>query len=338
MPVTLYVDGARWRAHLARTVAATAGIVPVAKGNGYGFTVGRLARRAERLGVDTVAVGTYAEVAEVETRFSGSVLVMQPWRPFLPGVRYSDRVIHTVGRPDDLRDLAAAASRPRVVLESITSMRRHGFQPGVLAAASRSVGGIRVEGFAAHLPLGTGHVAEIERCIAAAPSPRWWVSHLAPDELQQLRAAHPGVEFRPRVGTDLWLGDREALQARATVLDAHPVRRGERAGYRGRRFTRDGTLLVVSGGTATGIALEAPTPASTARQRAVALARGGLEAAGWALSPYVVDGRQRWFHEPPHMQVSLVFLPRGARVPALGEEVLVQVRFTTTAFDAVVIH
>ena len=82
MTLTLYVDGPRWRSHLSRTAAETPGLVPVAKGNGYGFGVPRLARRTEWLGADTVAVGTYDEVAEVDRRFSGSVLVMQPWRPF----------------------------------------------------------------------------------------------------------------------------------------------------------------------------------------------------------------------------------------------------------------
>lgn len=66
MPLSLSVDGPRWREHLRATVAASPGLVPVAKGNGYGFTVAGLARRAEWLGADTIAVGTYAEVADVE--------------------------------------------------------------------------------------------------------------------------------------------------------------------------------------------------------------------------------------------------------------------------------
>jgi alanine racemase len=57
MPLTLHVDGARWERHLARVRDAHPGIVPVLKGNGYGFGVGRLAERATWLGVDTVAVG-----------------------------------------------------------------------------------------------------------------------------------------------------------------------------------------------------------------------------------------------------------------------------------------
>ena len=337
MPLTLYVDGPRWREYLTSTAAANPGIIPVAKGNGYGFTVGRLARKAEWLGVDTIAVGTYAEVADVRQRFSGSILVMEPWRPFLPDVNYDDRVVHTVGRATDAAALAQRDGSPRVVLEALTSMRRHGFDVDEFGAPGRSVRGLRVEGHAVHLPLGNGHVAEVERILAAAPSRQWFVSHLTREELHELRARHSDVEFRPRIGTALWLGEPEALSARATVMDAHPVRRGDEAGYRRRKMRKDGTLLVVSGGTAHGVALEAPTPASSARQRAVAVARGGLEATGRALSPYIVDGKQRWFVEPPHMQVSLVFVPASVAAPAVGDEIDVQVRYTTTLFDAVVI-
>jgi hypothetical protein len=337
MPLTFYVDGPRWRDHLRRTADSVPGLVPVAKGNGYGFTVGRLARRSEWLGVDLIAVGTYAEVAEVRQRFSGDILVLEPWRPFLPNLTYDDRVVHTVGRVEDLAALGGHDGSPRVVLEALTSMNRHGFALDAMATVAASARGVRVEGHAAHLPLGEGHVAEVERCVASAPHHRWFLSHVTTVELGVLRDRHPDVDFRSRIGTSLWLGDRAALAARATVLDARPVARGESAGYRRRKFGRAGTLLVVSGGTAHGVALEAPTPAASTRQRAVAVARGGLEATGRALSPFVVDGKQRWFIEPPHMQVSLLFLPAGATAPSVGDEVEVQVRYTTTTFDAVVI-
>jgi hypothetical protein len=336
MTLTLYVDGPRWRAHLVRTVAASPGLVPVAKGNGYGFGVARLARRSTWLGADTIAVGTYGEVAEVERRFPGAVLVMQPWRPFTPDTPTDRRVVHTVGRLEDLVALGRRDDRPRVVLEALTSMRRHGLGPADLSTARASALGVKVEGHALHLPLGGGHLPEVERWLAAAPARRWFVSHLDAAELAELRRRHPEIEFRPRVGTGLWLGDRDALAPRATVLDIHPVGRGDRVGYRQRRILRSGSLLVVSGGTANGIAMEAPAAAASARARAVSLARGGLDAAGQALSPYVVDGRQRWFVEPPHMQVSMVFVPAGATLPAAGDEIDVRVRHTTTRFDRVV--
>ena len=70
--------------------------------------------------------------------------------------------------------------------------------------------------------------------------------------------------------------------------------------------------------------------------RAAALARGGLDAAGFVRSPFHIDGKSRLFAEPPHMQASMLFLPEGPRVPAVGDEVEVRVRFTTTTFDRIV--
>ena len=343
MPLTLDVDGDRWRAHLRATAAAYGEIVPVAKGNGYGFGLASLARRADWLGADTVAVGSYAEVPEVLSRFDGDVLVMEPWRPFLP-VTYDRRVLHTLSR---LRDITVLGERPgtRVVVEALTSMARHGMTRHDLSAAADGLrrGRLRLEGLALHLPLAGDREPEAEQWAAVLETSRLetrrlWVSHLGPDQLSRLRAARPGLTVRPRVGTALWLGDRGALRVTATVLDRHQVSRGERLGYRQRALPRDGTVLVVSGGTSHGIGLEAPMAAGGVRQRAGALARGGLDAAGLALSPFRVAGKQRWFVEPPHMQVSMLFVPRGGEtLPEVGDEVDVEVRYTTTAFDRVLL-
>jgi hypothetical protein len=111
VPLTLNVDGDRWRRHLRRVATAHAGIVPVAKGNGYGLGVARLARKAAWLGVDTIAVGTYEDVQQVLPRFDGDVLVMAPWRAelahLLPEGSYDRRVVHTLGRLSDVVALAA---------------------------------------------------------------------------------------------------------------------------------------------------------------------------------------------------------------------------------------
>jgi Alanine racemase, N-terminal domain len=351
VPLTLYVDGPRWRTHLQRVRDAHPGIVPVIKGNGYGLGVPRLAERSAWLGVDTVAVGLYGEVAAASAHFvepsRGSVLVLSPWRPFEARAVFEPHVIHTVGRLEDLRALAERAGdqqhRPRVVLERLTSMRRHGFSARELREAAALLDGVAVEGVAVHLPISKGsHLTEVNRLMtdvvaAGLPTSTVFVSHLTDTELGSLRQSYPDYEFRPRIGTQLWLGDRGALRVGSTVLDAHPVERGDVFGYRSRTAPAAGTILVVSGGTAHGIGLEAPTGGATLKGRAARIAKGGLDAAGWVRSPFTIDGKQRLFAEPPHMQASMLFLSNGARVPAVGDEVPVRVRFTATSFDETVV-
>lgn len=301
MSLTLTVDGERWRHHLRGTAERHPGLVPVAKGNGYGFTLARLARRAQWLSeqglhpttADTVAVGTYAELPHVADRYAGSLLVLTPWRPFGPAVEATGdaklvrRLVHTVSREQDLHDLLERRPDARFVLERATSMQRHGLAARELwsAAAALRGRGARLEGVALHLPLGQGrHVGEVDRLLTDVvgaglpdgPGARTvWVSHLSEAELAELGHRWPDFTFRPRTG-DL--------------------------GLRGRAGT---------------------------------LARGGLDALGFVRSPYSVDGSQRLFAEPPHMQASMLFVPSGARVPAVGEEIDVRVRYTATTFDRV---
>ncbi len=346
MSLTLTVDGPRWRAHLRSVEARHPGLVPVAKGNGYGFTLARLARKAQWLGVDTLAVGTYDEVPEVASRFAGPILVLTPWRPFGAALELDDalsgRVIHAVSRPSDLADLMTRHPGSRYVLEQVTTMLRHGMNARELREVIAPRGG-RLEGIAMHLPLNqSSHLKQVHRLLndvvaAGLNTSTVWVSHLTSDELTSLRREYAEFTFRPRIGTDLWLGERAALSVRAAVLDVHPVERGDVYGYRGKAAPRSGHIVVVSGGTAHGIGLEAPTGDSSVRARAAALARGGRNAAGLVRSPYAVDGKQRLFAEPPHMQASMLFLPSGTPVPAIGAELDVRVRFTTTTFDRIVI-
>jgi alanine racemase len=347
MSLVLHVDGDRWRAHLRQVADARPGLVPVAKGNGYGLGLARLARRSGWLGCDTLAVGTYSELDDVRQRYHGDLLVLSPWRPWDDDgatATTDDRVIHTVGRLADVRALAEASGRPRVVLERLTSMKRHGFTARGLREAVELAGdGVRLEGASVHLPMDTGdNLAEAEQLmtdVVAAGlgdrAPTVWLSHLSAGDLARLARQYPDFTLRPRIGTELWLGDRGALRVTARVLDTHPVERGEQFGYRGRTLPRTGTLVVVSGGTAHGIGLEAPTGESSVRARVTTLARGGLDAVGLARSPYTVAGKPRYFAEPPHMQASMLFLPSGADVPAVGDEVEVRVRFTATTFDRV---
>ena len=350
MSLTLSVDGEIWRAHLRTLAEQTPGMVPVAKGNGYGFTLGRLARRAQWLGCDVLAVGTYAELPEVASRFDGDLLVLTPWRPYEPELPADlvPRVIHNVSRPADLDALLARVPGARVVLERMTTMRRHGLAAEELwALAGLARQRARFEGFTIHLPMaatsgGSGNLAEARRLMtdiigAGAEGATVWVSHLTGEELAILRTEYADLTIRPRVGTALWLGASGALRVNATVQDVHAIDRGDVYGYRGRHALRPGHLVIASGGTAHGLGLSAPTGNPSLRARASAAARGGLDAVGVVRSPYLWDGVQLFFAEPPHMQASMLLLPHGARVPQVGDRLDVRVRHTTTTFDEIVL-
>jgi alanine racemase len=350
--VSLRLEIDSWRRHLATVARATPGIVPVAKGNGYGFGLPRLAAEAERLRVEVIAVGLPSEVGQVRDVFTGDVVIMMPWRPDddLARTLLADpRVITTVSRVEDLAAIAALAADldqpPRVILELLTSMQRHGIRTDDLPGVADHLSRISLQGWTIHLPLlDRGRYLEAERlaraALAVAPA-TLWISHLPAAEATMLAkqlggAGQDPVPLRLRVGTRLWLGDPGSLSTVATVLDVHPVRRGDRAGYRQRRIGRDGWLVIMAGGTAHGIGMEAPTSAATNRQRVVALAQGGLQATGRALSPYTIDGAKRWFLEPPHMQASLLLLPGSVTPPAIGDDLPVELRLTTALVDQVV--
>ena len=348
MSFDLVVDAAGWHAHLDSFAADVPGLVPVIKGNGYGFGRERLIAESDRLGAPQVAVGIYPEAVEARATFAGDVLVMTPWRPYFIGdavdtALHDPHVIHTISRLEDIAAIAEAAGGPvRVVIEGETSLARHGFDRHELAAVAAEVDALKVEGFSIHLPFMPTNLDEADRwagrlLASQLDTVTFYVSHLTPAELADLRGRSPELDVRARIGTTLWLGTLTPLSVRASVLDVHQVTRGERVGYRQRAMPADGHLLVLSGGTSHGLGLEAPRAVTSPTERAKRLARGGLEAAGFALSPFVVAGKQRWFAEPPHMQSSLVFVPSSVTPPVPGETVSAAVRYTTTTFDSVVL-
>ncbi|HET7799636.1 MAG TPA: alanine racemase [Humibacillus xanthopallidus] len=333
----LHVDGARWRAGLDRFVAEHPGVVPVVKGNGYGFGRDLLCAEASRLGVPMIAVGTYVEAPAALAAFGQDVLVMEPFRPAVHGGMpdlANRRLVHTVTAPADLEALRTVEPTARVVVEGLTSMNRFGAPVAEVGALADQAG---AEGVTLHLPLGTGHVEEISRFVSAVPGVRrWFVSHVAAAELATLAARHTDVELLPRIGTALWYADPASYEVRAHVLDVRPVAKGDHAGYRQRSLPA-GHLVVVSGGTSHGVAMESPSSAATARTRAIAVAEGVLEAAHRVRSPFTVSATMPRFAEPPHMQCSLLVLPDGVAPPRVGDEVTVRMRLTTTTADAVVV-
>ena len=278
MSLTLHLDLTSWRAHLDNTIAAMPTLVPVAKGNGYGFGLPRLARETTRLGAEVLAVGTADEVAVVRAGtqtpadrpmpgWEGDIVVLTPWSrhdPIATALLDDPRVISTISRRDDLRSVAREHPHARVLLEALTSMKRHGLTHRDLADLP-DVGQLAVEGWTIHLPMRGDTLAEARAlakvCLAALPAPLW-LSHLSPQQMATL-AREVDVETRLRLGTSLWLGAPGSRRVTSRVLDMHPVRRGERVGYWQRPMPSDGWVVVLSGGTAHGVAMAAPTAASS---------------------------------------------------------------------------
>jgi hypothetical protein len=318
--------------------------------------------------VDDVAAGTTGDVVVLEPFQPLDAVAADAWWQ-LGEKLHAGRVIRTVASVDALRALAAGPGSVRVILEAHTSMHRFGFSESELLEAladddiraAMERGRVLVEGLAVHMPIaqpaddvpppgvrdGSAKAREVMRWAGLwqaktavwpghnAPANTIWVSHLDDDELAVVRSSLGEAVLRLRTGTRLWLGDRGALKAVGTVLAVHPLVSGTHVGYRQRSGPKQGTLVVVSGGTSHGVGLAGPSPAATIRQRVTTAGIGALDAAGRAMSPFTWQGKQRWFAEPPHQHVSMVWLPHECVLPQVGDEMSSDVRFTTSRFDAV---
>jgi hypothetical protein len=354
MAFRLTVDLPRWTAHLDAFATRTPGLVPVIKGNGYGVGRARLATQCRRLGADVVAVGLPGEVDDVRSQYGGDILVLQPLVPGEAAAaarkaaeRGGNRVppIRTVGRLDVLAEVAdlhhnGAPGAPRFVLELDSPMHRHGIGWYHLGEVADLLTGLPCEGVALHLPLVGDRLGAARSALEAIRSagvkpPALWLSHLPDADLPRLAGVAPDIAIRPRIGTALWLGDRGALQASGDVVDVHPVDRGERFGYRQRRASRGGAIVVVSGGTAHGVGLRSPSAGGSAKQKLRDLATGLAHGAGLSPSPFHWQGGRLAFADPPHMQVSMLFVPHGITPPQPGDRLTCDVRMTISQFDAV---
>lgn len=337
MTLRLTVSLNQWRAHQRALLAEVPGAVPVAKGNGYGFGLDLLAKEASNLRTDTLAVGIAQEVPKVRSAgWLRDVVVLNPWRPgdlAATDLLADPRVITMVSRAQDLEAIKRSHPRARVQLEMQTSMHRHGL---VASDLPLDLGTLQFEGWSIHLPSAGSlkEATELARKALTCRKGAIWMSHLSVADYRVFRTS-VGVQTRMRIGTRLWLGAPSALRTTANILDIHRVRRGERLGYHQSSVPRDGFIVIASGGTAQGIALAAPVPQRTLRQRGVTITEGVLEATGKSLSPFSIGGRKRPFAEPPHMHSSMLWVAGNEPGVEVGEEIPVTCRMTTTTFDEV---
>jgi alanine racemase len=298
-----------WRSHVARIANAADGLVPVVKGNGYGFGRIALAEFAAEF-ADTVAVGTIHELEGLPAGLTPVVLT-----PTLTPPDAATPIL-TVGNADPIltvgnADHVAALTRwqGRVVVKLASSMQRYGRGTELIDVARRA--GLDVVGVSIHPPLaGTpdDHRREIvERITDVDPALPVWISHLDPTSVATLPGSHT---YRLRLGTDLWHGDKSFLHLDADVLDVRPVEAGTPAGYRQAPVTSGGHLVMIGAGTANGVS---PLPDGR--------------------SPFHHRRRRLALHEPPHMHTSMVHVPTGDAVPEIGDRVDLQRPLTTTTVD-----
>ena len=298
MTLLLTVRRAAWLEHVHATSAAYGdGLVPVVKGNGYGF--GRsVLHEVVAAGHRQVCVGTVHEL-DVPAGLEPVVLT-----PTLEGT--GEHAIVTVGSVDHVR------ARPggRVLVKLRSSMHRYGATPAELPEVLDAAAHLTVEGFSIHLPLAgddDSRVAEVEAWLPHLPAGPVWVSHLSPASFHALRDRHPGREFRVRVGTVLWHGipRGDFLHLGAVVLHTERVRAGEVAGYRHTPVPFDGTLVAVGAGSAHGVA---PLDVADDDRR----------------SPFHFGRHRMPLLERPHMHTSMCVVPDGAPYPSVGDVVDVQ--------------
>jgi alanine racemase len=335
LTLRLTVDRRAWRAHVGHVADSYAGnspIVPVVKGNGYGFGRSVLAgvaddllatRRGSRGGdvPPTIAVGTVHELAGLPSRLRPLVLTPSGDGAVARLRAASNHPVVTVG--DAAHVKALDGWRGDVLIKLASSMRRFGVAGRQVDDFERAVraAGLTAIGYSIHLPLAgedADRVAEVERWLAVldprhrSPDSRaaLWVSHLGPDAHDGLCIRWPRWQFPMRIGTALWHGDKSTLHLGADVLDVHPVAAGSFAGYHGTRVIADGTLVVVGAGSAHGV-----TVLDDGR------------------SPFHHQRRRLALLERPHMHTSMVFVPTGEAFPAIGDVVDVQRPLTMVAID-----
>ena len=246
------------------------------------------------------------------------------------------------------RAARASGVRPRIVLELVTSMLRHGFTAPGLREAGKALTGCRLEGVALHLPLAADQLPEVERLMTDIVA------------AGRRQARPPGrAAHRLRLAPLRHRAHRRALDvARLHLPAAGRHRRCGSATAARSTYARPcstPTRSTAASASATGSARhhararcssspEVPRTASGWRRPTgdARSARGPGRSPGAVSTPQGWCARRtRWTgssaSSPSHRTCRrrCCSCPPGATVPEVGDEVPVRVRYTATAFDQV---
>lgn len=288
------------------------GIVPVVKGNGYGFRRWNLMPIAGEL-ANEVAVGTVFEVRDVPTHVTPIVLTPTMTAP---PKNLPLNTILTVGSPHHVIALTSAGWRGDVIIKLQSSTMRYGVTKQNLSLLLDDVKNARftLRGFSIHPPLAgevKNHLKEIAQWVEILePSQPIYVSHLEANAYSDLCSQFPDRLFRIRLGTPLWHGDKSALHLSADVVDHFPVESGSKAGYQQVPITGPGEIVLIGCGTAHGVNV---------------LPDGR--------SPFHFRNQRLNLLENPHMHTSMLFVARGRPIPSIGEWIDVQHPLTRVQVD-----
>lgn len=316
MTLQLSVDSTAWNLHISQTANSLGDLIPVVKGNGYGFGRATLIEHARKISHD-IAVGTIFEAHDVPS--DGRAFVLTPVGKVLPEAKnLAKNIVLTVGSVDHVQNLRDDGWRGEVVIKLRSSMNRYGANLSdlkTLVAAVQDAGLTQI-GWSVHPPLdGTpqSHAAEIGGIISNVDSDLpWFVSHVDAKSLADLRKKFAKKTIRVRSGTQLWLGNKSMFELTADVLDARSVKSGAVVGYRNITLHQDGTLVMIGAGTSHGVQL-----------------------VGAELSPFHFNSTRLSLVEPSHMHTSMVFVPANKTAPKSGDMVDVQQPLTRVFPDII---
>jgi alanine racemase len=310
----LNVDTISWKHHFHEVANSFGDLIPVVKGNGYGFGRSTLIQYAATLSSE-IAVGSVYEAHDVPKNCVA--IVLTPAGRELPESLPQTAVL-TVGSLSHVENLRNNSWRGSVVVKLRSSMNRYGANKDELTAilAALKNAGLTQVGWSIHPPLDgepSEHLAEIKNWMLqiSADFP-WFVSHIDPSGIKQLRQEFVKNKIRVRSGTALWLGDKSMTHLMADVLDIRSVSQGEIAGYRNIKITQDGAIAMVGAGTSHGVQL-----------------------VGAELSPFHFNQQRLSLVEPSHMHTSMLFIPKGDKLPQVGDNIDVQQPLTRVYPDVI---
>jgi alanine racemase len=316
-----------WRTHVSQIVhesdqTHSDWLVPVVKGNGYGFGRAQLIELLATFDAPLpyVAVGTVHELDRdtslALTELGATPVVLTPTLDPPANRHYGVEPVLSVGSVAQIH--ALGDWRGRVLIKLASAMHRYGADPGLIPTAQRA--GFDVIGVSIHPPLAQHFEGDITQQIIQwlpqIPSElEVWVSHLSPAQFSSLPASH---RYRHRIGTRLWHGDKSMLHLGADVIETRPIAAGLRVGYRQIPTPSDGTLIMIGAGSAHGI-----RPLTDGRNQS-------------QLSPFHFGSQRIDLIEPPHMHTSMGFIPDGQPIPQITELVDVQQPLTQVLVDHIV--